>query len=90
MSVVLEPDVTVLEPDVTVLEPDVAALEPDAAVFEPDAARYAGNATIRRTESSPSMTSTLYVVALTAAVAILAGLVLWASMANPGMYPFSP
>jgi hypothetical protein len=48
------------------------------------------NAPPTNAEAPPSEASTLFVAALIVAVVIVAGLIFWASMANPGMPPFSP
>jgi hypothetical protein len=44
----------------------------------------------QRTIGPPSTPVTLFVSALTLSIVIVAGLVIWAAIANPGRYPFSP
>jgi hypothetical protein len=45
--------------------------------------RHAGSTAPENSQASPSKASTLYVVALTAAIALMVSLVLWAAVTNP-------
>jgi hypothetical protein len=48
-----------------------------------------GTTAAETTVEAPSKAVSLFVSALTLSIAIVAGLVIWAALANPGMNPFT-
>jgi hypothetical protein len=48
-----------------------------------------GTTAAQTTVEAPSRAVSLFVSALTLSIAIVAGLVIWAAVANPGMNPFT-
>jgi hypothetical protein len=48
-----------------------------------------GRTAAQTTVEAPSKAVSLFVSALTLSIAIVAGLVIWAAVANPGMSPFT-